>query len=140
MREGDERAGDAELLNKAARALESAAAAADESALLDKAERVLADAAATATDAGGSDGHIRVRLYGVAGLAEGRGAAVPLQTLQAPSIALHWGVRTAATHGGSIVVAGGDDGVVHVWTLAERGKVDQGGDQHQHQHQHQHLT
>ena len=46
-----ERAGDAELLNKAARALESAAAAADESALLDKAERVLADAAATATEA-----------------------------------------------------------------------------------------
>ena len=48
---GARQRGDAALLSKAARALESAAAAADESALLDKAERVLADAAATATEA-----------------------------------------------------------------------------------------
>ena len=40
----------------------------------------------------------------------------------APSIAPRWGVRCVATHGGTIVAAGGDDGVVHVWTLAERGK------------------
>ena len=31
-----------------------------------------------------------------------------------------------ATHGGTAVVAGGDDGVVHVWTLAEQGKDDPG--------------
>ena len=42
---------EAELLSKADRALESAAAAVDESALLEKAERVLADAAAVATEA-----------------------------------------------------------------------------------------
>ena len=30
------------------------------------------------------------------------------------------------THGGTIVVAGGDDGVVHVWTLAEKEKEDRG--------------
>lgn len=71
-------------------------------------------------------GHICVRLFGVAGLAEGCGAAVALQTLQVPSIQYDWGVRAVATYGGTIVVAGGDDGVVHCWTLAEKEKANRG--------------
>lgn len=67
-----------------------------------------------------------MRLFGVADLAAGRGNAVALRTLQAPSIAHEWGVRSVATHGGTVVVAGGDDGVVHVWTLAEKGKAGRG--------------
>ena len=46
---------------------------------------------------------------------------------QVRSSARQWGVRSVATHGGAVVVAGGDDGNVHVWTLAEKGKAD-GGD------------
>jgi WD40 repeat protein len=69
-------------------------------------------------------GQICVTLFGVADLAIRRGPAVTLRTLQAPSIALDWGVRSVATYGGTVVVAGGDDGVVHVWTLAEKGKLD----------------
>lgn len=81
---------------------------------------------ALASDGGLRDGQIRVRLFCVADLAAGRGLAVALRTLQAPSIAREWGVRSVATHGGTIVVAGGDDGVVHVWALAEKGKADHG--------------
>ena len=81
---------------------------------------------ALASGAGGVGGHICVRLFGVADLAAGRGNAVALRTLQAPSIAHEWGVRSVATHGGTVVVAGGDDGVVHVWTLAEKGKAGRG--------------
>lgn len=81
---------------------------------------------ALASDAGALDSNIRVRLYDVVDLAAGRGNAVALRTLQAPSIAHDWGVRTVATHGGTVVVAGGDDGVVHVWTLAEKEKADRG--------------
>ena len=81
---------------------------------------------ALASEANGMDGHIRVRLFGVAELAAGRGPAVALRTLQAPSIEREWGVRSAATHSGTVVVAGGDDGVVHVWALAERGKAARG--------------
>ena len=33
-------------------------------------------------------------------------------------------MRSVATHSGTLVVAGGDDGVVHVWALAEKGKAD----------------
>jgi hypothetical protein len=69
-------------------------------------------------------GQICVTLFGVADLAIRRGPAVTLRTLQALSIALDWGVRSVATYGGTVVVAGGDDGVVHVWTLAEKGKLD----------------
>ena len=79
---------------------------------------------ALAYDAADHGGYICVRLFGVADLAAGRGSAVVLRTLQMPSIAAEWGVRSVATHGGTIVVAGGDDGVVHVWTLAEREKDD----------------
>ena len=81
---------------------------------------------ALATGADGVGRHICVRLFGVADLAAGRGNAVALRTLQAPSIAHKWGVRSVATHSGTIVVAGGDDGVVHVWTLAEKGKAGRG--------------
>lgn len=73
---------------------------------------------------GDVDGQIRVQLYGVADLANRSGHAVALRTLQARSIASAWGVRSVATHGGMAVVAGGDDGVVHVWALAQRGKAD----------------
>ena len=76
-------------------------------------------------DADGPSGHIRVRLFGVADLANGSGLAVVLRTLQVPSIGTHWGVRSVATRGGTVIVVGGDDGVVHVWTLAEKGKADQ---------------
>ena len=69
-------------------------------------------------------GQICVTLFGVADLATRRGPAVTLRTLQAPSIAHDWGVRSVATYGGTVVVAGGDDGVVHVWTLAQKGKLD----------------
>ena len=88
---------------------------------------LLAVGGALASGADGVGGHICVRLFGVADLAAGRGSAVALRTLQAvPSIAHQWGVRSVATHGGTIVVAGGDDGVVHVWTLAESRKADPG--------------
>ena len=73
---------------------------------------------------GRQTGQICVTLFGVADLATRRGPAVTLRTLQAPSIAHDWGVRSVATYGGTVVVAGGDDGVVHVWTLAEKGKLD----------------
>ena len=56
----------------------------------------------------------------------GTARVVLLRTLQMPAIAAEWGVRSVATHGGTIVVAGGDDGVVHVWTLAEKEKEDRG--------------
>ena len=75
---------------------------------------------------GVTGGQIRVRLFGLADLASGRGHAVAVRTLQTPSIAPEWGVRTVATHGGTVVVAGGDDGVVHVWALAEKGKDHRG--------------
>ena len=54
---------------------------------------------------GTTTSRICVRLFGVADLAAGRGHAVALRTLHAPSIAHHWGVRSVATHGGTIVVA-----------------------------------
>jgi WD40 repeat protein len=78
---------------------------------------------ALACNEDGAGGRIAVRLFDVADLAAGRGAAVALQTLHVPSISHEWGVRSVATHGGTVVVAGGDDGVVHVWTLAETGKA-----------------
>ena len=81
---------------------------------------------ALASEADGMDGQIRVRLVSVADLANGHGPAVVLRTLQVPSIASRWGVRSVATHGGTAVVAGGDDGIVHVWALAETGKADRG--------------
>ena len=81
---------------------------------------------ALASEDDGIDGHIRLRLFGLADLAAGRGPAVVLRTLhQLVRPGAHeWGVRSVATHGGTVVVAGGDDGVVHVWTLAEKGKAD----------------
>ena len=77
-----------------------------------------------ALSADGEGGHICVMLFDVARLAAGAGAATALRTLRAQSHARQWGVRSVATHGGTAVVAGGDDGVVHVWTLAEKGKAE----------------